>query len=66
MAINAHQVTAEKWLESHDEQLILIIPVVGCYNMHRYCDRWLRRKPTWTAPYWVLLNGPEENFPQLF
>jgi hypothetical protein len=51
MAINAHQVTAEKRLESHDEQLILIILVVGCYNMHRYCDRWLRRKPTWTAPY---------------
>jgi hypothetical protein len=27
MAINAHQVTAEKRLESHHEQLMLIIPV---------------------------------------
>jgi hypothetical protein len=27
MEINAHQVTAEKQLKSHDEQLMFIIPV---------------------------------------
>ncbi|MCI68091.1 hypothetical protein A2U01_0089350, partial [Trifolium medium] len=30
---------AGKWLRSHDEQLMLIIPVVGRYSMGRYCDR---------------------------
>jgi hypothetical protein len=65
MAINAHQVTAEKRLESHDEQLMLIIPVVGRYNTCGYCDRWLRTKPTWTALHWALLDGPEEDIPQL-
>jgi hypothetical protein len=39
MAINAHQVTAGKRLRSHDEQLMLIISVVGRYNMQGYCDR---------------------------
>ncbi|MCI23041.1 hypothetical protein A2U01_0044219, partial [Trifolium medium] len=34
-----HQVAAEKWLECHDEQLMLIIPVVGRYNMQGYYDR---------------------------
>jgi hypothetical protein len=36
MALNVHQVAAGKRLESHDEQLMLIIPVVGRYNMQRY------------------------------
>jgi hypothetical protein len=39
MAINAHQVTAGKRLKSHDEPLMLIILMVGRYNMHEYCDR---------------------------
>jgi hypothetical protein len=39
MAINAHQVAAGKRLKSHDEPLMLIIPVVGRYNMQGYCDR---------------------------
>ncbi|PNY13428.1 hypothetical protein L195_g010082, partial [Trifolium pratense] len=30
--INGHQVAAGKRLESLDEQLMLIIPVNGCYN----------------------------------
>ncbi|MCI10463.1 hypothetical protein A2U01_0031556 [Trifolium medium] len=37
--INGHQVAAEKRLKSHDEQLMLIIPVVERYSMWRYCDR---------------------------
>ncbi|MCI56334.1 hypothetical protein A2U01_0077585, partial [Trifolium medium] len=36
--INGHQVAAGKRLRSHDEHLMLIIPVVGRYNMHGYCD----------------------------
>jgi hypothetical protein len=32
-------VAAGKQLESHDEQLMLIIPMVGRYNMKGYCDR---------------------------
>ncbi|MCI39019.1 hypothetical protein A2U01_0060248, partial [Trifolium medium] len=36
--IIGHQVAAEKWLKSHAEQLMLIIPVVGRYSMWRYCD----------------------------
>jgi hypothetical protein len=39
MAIKAHQVAAGKQLKSHDESLMLIIPVVGHYNMQGYCDR---------------------------
>jgi hypothetical protein len=42
MAINVHQVTAEKRLKSHDEQLMLIIPVVGRYDTRWYRGRWLR------------------------
>jgi hypothetical protein len=38
MTINVHQVTAGKRLRSHNEQLMLIIPVVGLYNMQGYCD----------------------------
>jgi hypothetical protein len=34
MIINAHQVTAEKRLESHDEQLMLIIPVSAVTICH--------------------------------
>ncbi|PNY01471.1 hypothetical protein L195_g024768 [Trifolium pratense] len=30
--INDHQVAARKRLESHDEQLMFIIPVIGRYN----------------------------------
>ncbi|MCI37448.1 hypothetical protein A2U01_0058672 [Trifolium medium] len=30
---------ARKQLESHDDQLMLIIPVVGRYNTQGYCDR---------------------------
>ncbi|PNY16238.1 hypothetical protein L195_g012953 [Trifolium pratense] len=30
--INGHQVAVEKRRKSHDEQLMLIIPVNGCYN----------------------------------
>ncbi|MCI97048.1 hypothetical protein A2U01_0118348, partial [Trifolium medium] len=30
--INGHQVAAGKRLKSHDEQLMLIIPVVGLYS----------------------------------
>ncbi|MCI63866.1 hypothetical protein A2U01_0085123, partial [Trifolium medium] len=37
--INGHQVAAGKRLRSHDEQLMLIIPMVGRYNTQRYCDR---------------------------
>jgi hypothetical protein len=37
MIINAHQVIAGKRLKSHDEQLMLIIPVVGRYNMLTIC-----------------------------
>ncbi|MCI55399.1 hypothetical protein A2U01_0076649, partial [Trifolium medium] len=36
--INGHQLAAEKRLKSHDEQLMLIISVVGRYSMQRYCD----------------------------
>jgi hypothetical protein len=32
------QVATGKRLESHDEQLMLIILMVGRYNMQRYCD----------------------------
>jgi hypothetical protein len=40
MAINTHQVTAEKRLKSHDEPLMLIVSVVGRYNnMQEYCNR---------------------------
>jgi hypothetical protein len=39
MAINVHQGTARKRLKSHDEQLMLIILMVGRYNMQRYYDR---------------------------
>jgi hypothetical protein len=39
MPINIHQITAGKRLESHDEQLMSIILVVGRYNRRRYCDR---------------------------
>jgi hypothetical protein len=39
MAINAHQVAAGKRLKSHDEPLMLIIPVVGRYNTQGYYDR---------------------------
>ncbi|MCI85123.1 hypothetical protein A2U01_0106402, partial [Trifolium medium] len=37
--INGLQVAAEKRLKSHDEQLMLITPVVGRYGMRRYHDR---------------------------
>ncbi|MCI50942.1 hypothetical protein A2U01_0072186, partial [Trifolium medium] len=37
--INGHQVAAGKRLKSYDEQLMLIISVVGRYSMWRYCDR---------------------------
>jgi hypothetical protein len=37
--INGHQMAAGKRLKNHDEQLMLIIPVVGRYNMRKYCDR---------------------------
>ncbi|PNY00383.1 hypothetical protein L195_g023663 [Trifolium pratense] len=37
--INDHKVAAEKRLESHDEQLMLIILVVSRYNTQVYCDR---------------------------
>ncbi|MCI37234.1 hypothetical protein A2U01_0058458, partial [Trifolium medium] len=36
--INGHQVADGKRLKSHDEQLMLIILVVGRYSMWRYCD----------------------------
>ncbi|MCI75203.1 hypothetical protein A2U01_0096471, partial [Trifolium medium] len=36
--INGHQVAAGKLLKSHDEQLMLINPVVGRYNMLKYSD----------------------------
>jgi hypothetical protein len=39
MALNDHQVVAGKRLESHDEQLMFIIPLIGRYNTQRYCDR---------------------------
>jgi hypothetical protein len=39
MAINVLQVIAGKRMKSHDDQLMLNIPVVGRYNMQRYCDR---------------------------
>jgi hypothetical protein len=39
MTINAHQVAAGKRLKSHGESLMLIILVVGRYNMQGYCDR---------------------------
>jgi hypothetical protein len=60
MALNVHQVTAGKRLKSHNEQLMFIIPVIGRYNIHRYCDRWMRTKPSWVAPHWTLLDGREE------
>jgi hypothetical protein len=65
MAVNVHQVATEKRLKSHDEPLMLIIPVVGRYNMHRYCDRWLRMDSSWVVPHWALLDGPKEDFLQL-
>jgi hypothetical protein len=37
--INDHQMAAGKQLKNHDEQLMLIIPVVDRYNMRKYCDR---------------------------
>ncbi|PNY13186.1 hypothetical protein L195_g009835 [Trifolium pratense] len=36
--VNGHQVAARKGPESHDEQLMFIIPVVGRYNTQTYCD----------------------------
>ncbi|KAK2415853.1 hypothetical protein QL285_038301 [Trifolium repens] len=65
MTINAHQVAVEKRLERHDEQLMLVISVVGRYNTYGYCDCWLRTKPSWVALHWALLDGPEEDIPQL-
>jgi hypothetical protein len=65
MTINAHQMTVGKQLESHDKQLMLIILVVDRYNMFGYCDCWLRTKPSWAALHWALLDGPEEDIPQL-
>ncbi|MCI90902.1 hypothetical protein A2U01_0112196, partial [Trifolium medium] len=37
--INGHQVAAGKRLKSFDEQLMLIIPVVGRYSMQGHCGR---------------------------
>jgi hypothetical protein len=78
MAINVHQVTSEKRLESHDEQLMLIIPVVGRYITRRCCDRWVvvtRRGllligPCSTAQrkiflsYWASKPSPEQEPPK--
>jgi hypothetical protein len=65
MAINAHQVTAGKRLESHDEQLMLIIPVVGRYDT-RWCRVcWLRTKPSWTVAHWALLDSLKKELCEL-
>jgi hypothetical protein len=63
MAINVHQVTSEKRLESHDEQLMLIIPVVGRYITRRCCDCWV--VVTRRGLLLIGLHGPEEDFSQL-
>jgi hypothetical protein len=65
MEINAHQMTVGKRLEIHDEQVMLVILVVDRYNMYGYCDRWLRTKLLWVVAHWALLDGPEEELPQL-
>ncbi|MCI65401.1 hypothetical protein A2U01_0086659 [Trifolium medium] len=39
MALMAIKWLPENGLESHDEQLMFFIPVVGRYNTQRYYDR---------------------------
>jgi hypothetical protein len=38
MAFNGHQVIVGKRMKNHNEQLMLIIPVVGHHNAQGYCD----------------------------
>jgi hypothetical protein len=47
-------------------QLMFIILMIDRYDTHRYCGRWAMTKSLWAAPQWALLNGPEEDFLQLF
>jgi hypothetical protein len=62
---NGRQVAVGKRMESHDEQLMPIILVVGHYNLLEDCDRWPEGDLRGSFPYWALLDGPREVFPQL-
>jgi hypothetical protein len=78
--INAPQVSAGKRLNNHDEHLMLIIPVVGRYNMHEYFDRWPVKNgrgllliwPCSTAQrkvflsYWASKPSPEQHVKEFF
>jgi hypothetical protein len=60
MTLNDHQMAAGKRLKNYDEQLMLIIPVVGRYDTHMYYDRWIATKLSWTAPSWAMLDSPKK------
>ncbi|PNX88884.1 hypothetical protein L195_g044998, partial [Trifolium pratense] len=62
MAFNGHQVTAGKWLESHDEQLMLIIPAEVLRD-HLLVHRPSLRFPPFSSQ-WSILWKTKSVFPR--